>query len=191
MLGLAEFRRQERGQEVVLVRGIAERLPFADDSFDCVICQGSLDHFAQPDQFMAEVARILKPGGRLVIALANFDSLSCRLGRLVHRFRRRFRMAEMPARHYWQPPQNHTFKGNAAVLRRLATPWLRLEPMHGVSLLWLVRRWSLFVDSLPEPVAWALLRTADRLAYHVPSLSDTLIAVGRPRKEPPQEEPAP
>ncbi len=65
-------------------------------------------------------------------------------------------------------------------------------------MLWLVRRWSLFLESLPEPVAWALLRTVDRLAYHVPSLSDALISVWRPRKEPclpagrpSQEEPLP
>ena len=183
MLRLARLRRQERGQEVIFLRGIAERLPFADSSLDCVVCQGSLDHFARPEEFMAEVARILKPEGRAVIALANFESLSCRLGRLVHRFRRRFGIPEMPGRPYWQIPENHTFKGDADVLRRLAQPWLRLERMHGVSLLWLLRRWSLFLESLPEPAAWALLRSVDRLAYRVPSLSDTLISVWRPRKK--------
>lgn len=189
MLRLARLRRQERGEEVILVRGIAERLPFADDSFDCVVCQGSLDHFAEPERFMAEAARIVRPGGRVVIALANFESLSCRLGRLVHRFRRRFGIPEMPGRQYWQIPDNHTFKGDAIVLRRLAWPWLRLELMHGVSLLWLIRRWSLFLESLPRPVAWALLRTVDRLAYHVPALSDTLVSVWTPRKDRPQEGP--
>jgi len=191
MLGLARLRRQERGQGVFLVRAIAEGLPFADDTFDCVVCQGSLDHFAEPERFMAEVARILKPSGRAVIALANFESLSCRLGRLVHGFRRRFGIPELPGRPYFQIPDNHTFKGDAAVLRRMASPRLRLERMHGVSLLWLVRRWSLFLESLPGPIAWALLRTVDRLAYRLPSLSDTLISVWRPRKGPPPGESLP
>ena len=182
MLRLARLRREQRGQSVVLVRGIAEELPFSDDSFDCVVCQGSLDHFVQPRAFMAEVARILKPDGRAIIAIANFESLSCQLGRSLYRAKRLLNMPVMEGRAYWQPPPNHTFKGDLAVLRGLARPWLRLERCHGVSVLWLFRRWSLFVESLPEDVAWALLRTLDRIAYRAPSFSDMIVSVWRPDK---------
>ena len=182
MLRLARLRREQRGQSVVLVRGIAEKLPFCDNSFDCVVCQGSLDHFARPRTFMAELSRILKPDGRAVIALANFESLSCRLGRSLYRAKKRFGIPVMEGRAAWQIPPNHTFKGDYAVLRGMASPWLRLERCHGVSALWLFRRWSLFVESLPEDVAWALLRTVDRIAYRLPGLSDMIISVWRPNK---------
>jgi len=182
MLHLARLRREQRGQSVVLVRGIAEQLPFSDDSFDCVLCQGSLDHFARPRAFMGEVARILKPDGQAIIALANYESLSCRLGRSLYRAKKLLGIPVMEGRAYWQIPPNHTFKGDLAVLRQMARPWLRLERCHGVSVLWLFRRWSLFVESLPEDVAWALLRTLDQIAYRVPALSDMIISVWRPNK---------
>jgi len=88
----------------------------------------------------------------------------------------------MEGRAYWQIPPNHTFKGDYAVLRRMAGPWLRLERCHGVSVLWLFRRWSLFVESLPEDLAWPLLRALDRVAYRLPMLSDMIISVWRPNK---------
>jgi len=182
MLRLARLRREQRGQSVVLVRGIAEQLPFSDDSFDCVVCQGSLDHFARPRAFMGEVARILKPDGQAIIALANFESLSCRLGRSLCRAKKLLGIPVMGGRAYWQIPPNHTFKGDYAALRGMARPWLRLERCHGVSVLWLFRRWSLFVESLPEGVAWALLRTLDGVAYRMPGLSDMIISVWRPNK---------
>lgn len=182
MLRLARVRREERGQSVVLVRGIAERLPFSDDSFDCVVCQGSLDHFARPGAFLAEVARILKPDGRAIIAIANFESLSCRASRGLYRAKKLLGIPVMGGRAYWQIPPNHTFKGDYAALRQMARPWLRLERCWGVSLLWLFRRWSLFVESLPEDTAWAVLRTVDRIARRLPALSDMIISVWRPNK---------
>jgi len=182
MLRLARLRREQRRQSVVLVRGIAEQLPFSDDSFDCVVCQGSLDHFARPRAFMGEVARILKPDGQAIIALANYESLSCRLGRSLYRAKKLLGIPVMEGRAYWQIPPNHTFKGDLAILVGMARPWLRLERCHGVSVLWLFRRWSLFVESLPEDVAWALLRTLDQIAYRVPGLSDMIISVWRPNK---------
>jgi ubiquinone/menaquinone biosynthesis C-methylase UbiE len=43
----------------------AERLPFAPDSFDAVTCRIAAHHFPDPDAFVAEVARVLAPGGTL------------------------------------------------------------------------------------------------------------------------------
>ncbi|MEM7275493.1 MAG: methyltransferase domain-containing protein [Actinomycetota bacterium] len=42
----------------------AERLPFDDDSFDAVTCRIAPHHFPNPNHFIAEVARVLRPGGR-------------------------------------------------------------------------------------------------------------------------------
>jgi MPBQ/MSBQ methyltransferase len=44
----------------------AGRLPFADASFDRVLCVEAMFHFASRRQFFAEAVRVLKPGGVLV-----------------------------------------------------------------------------------------------------------------------------
>lgn len=45
----------------------AEALPFADESFDVVMIGFGVRNFADIPQSMREIARILKPGGRLVV----------------------------------------------------------------------------------------------------------------------------
>lgn len=45
----------------------AEKLPFADGSFERVLVVDALHHFAHQRHAVAELARVLKPGGRLVI----------------------------------------------------------------------------------------------------------------------------
>ena len=47
--------------------GRAEQLPFADASFDLVTCVNSLHHIARPARALDEMARVLGPGGRLVL----------------------------------------------------------------------------------------------------------------------------
>jgi len=47
------------------VAGDAERLPFADASFDAVICECAFCTFPDKAAAAAEVARVLRPGGRL------------------------------------------------------------------------------------------------------------------------------
>lgn len=41
----------------------AEALPFQNQFFDIVTCRIAAHHFAEPEKFVAEVARVLKPGG--------------------------------------------------------------------------------------------------------------------------------
>lgn len=53
-----------------LVQGSAEELPFADGSFDVVFCDHGAMGFADPDRTVPEAARVLRPGGRLVFAIA-------------------------------------------------------------------------------------------------------------------------
>jgi SAM-dependent methyltransferase len=48
------------------VANAAERLPFADGTFDAVICIDAINHFPDRSGVLAEWARVLKPGGRLV-----------------------------------------------------------------------------------------------------------------------------
>ena len=55
--------------------GDAERLDFADASFDRVNCSRVLVHLERPDAAVAEMARILAPGGRVAIWEPDFDAL--------------------------------------------------------------------------------------------------------------------
>ena len=45
-------------------QGTLEQLPFADASFDVVWCNGVLQHAANPEACLDELARVLKPNGR-------------------------------------------------------------------------------------------------------------------------------
>jgi SAM-dependent methyltransferase len=57
-------------QSLPLVQGTAEELPFADGSFDVVFGDHGAMGFADPDRTVPEAARVLRPGGRLVFAIA-------------------------------------------------------------------------------------------------------------------------
>ena len=46
-----------------------QRLPFADASFDRIICTETLEHVADAQLALRELARVLRPGGRLAISV--------------------------------------------------------------------------------------------------------------------------
>jgi len=48
-------------------RGDAERLPFADDSFDVVWSSGSIEYWPNPVDALEELRRITKPGGQVLV----------------------------------------------------------------------------------------------------------------------------
>ena len=158
-----------------LLRAVAEALPFRDGSLDLVVCQGSMDHFADPRLFIAEVARILAPGGRLVVALANYDSLSCLWGRHKTRFLRRLN-PRIPDDGYWQTPFDHTFKGTCLYLKRLRHPHLLRRQLYGISLFQFLSPWRKTLGALPRRQARALWRTVDGVARRIPLLADMVVA---------------
>jgi SAM-dependent methyltransferase len=51
--------------------GNAEDLPYPTDSFDCVVCLGSLEHISNPHKALREIYRVCKPDGRIVILVPN------------------------------------------------------------------------------------------------------------------------
>jgi SAM-dependent methyltransferase len=55
-------------KNVLLQEGHAAALPFVDASFDLVFCRTALHHFPHPDQCVAEMARVCRPGGRVVLS---------------------------------------------------------------------------------------------------------------------------
>jgi ubiquinone/menaquinone biosynthesis C-methylase UbiE len=62
----AERWRQFAGR-VHPVQGDSERLPFAGNSFDVVTCANSFHHYPDQGRAVAEMHRVLRPGGRLLL----------------------------------------------------------------------------------------------------------------------------
>lgn len=67
MLEIARRRAIEHGRDADLREGDAQALPFADRSFDTVVCTLSLCTIPDDRLAIAEAERVLRPGGRLVL----------------------------------------------------------------------------------------------------------------------------
>ena len=63
--------RARLGPGAPLVRADAGRLPFAPASFDRVFCSEVLEHVLNPKQVIAELRRVLRPGGWAVVSIPN------------------------------------------------------------------------------------------------------------------------
>jgi SAM-dependent methyltransferase len=61
-------------------------LPFRSDSFDLVLAGEIIEHVPFPDDLVAEIARVLRPGGRVVGSVPNAFRLKNRLSFLVGRW---------------------------------------------------------------------------------------------------------
>jgi SAM-dependent methyltransferase len=51
--------------------GDVRRIPFADASFDAIYSMGTIEHFDETQGAVAEIARVLKPGGRAIVGVPN------------------------------------------------------------------------------------------------------------------------
>ena len=54
-----------------IVLGVGEELPFADNSFDLILSNEVLEHVADDRAAAAEMARVTRPGGRIVVFAPN------------------------------------------------------------------------------------------------------------------------
>jgi len=57
----------DRRPALRLAAADAHQLPFQNDAFDAVVSSSSMHHWARPDEVLLEIARVLRPGGRVVI----------------------------------------------------------------------------------------------------------------------------
>ncbi len=74
---LARKRLDEEGApDVVLVCGCAENLPFEDGSFSSVVGGDVIEHVRDAEAVLSELHRVLRPGGRAILATPNRFSLS-------------------------------------------------------------------------------------------------------------------
>ena len=164
------------------VRGWADALPFADGSFDAAFCKGALDHFDDPETAIAEMARVTRSTGLVVLAIANFDSLACRVARALDRVREDWlALGPLRNRRGYDTPSDHFTRYELALMREQAGRAVQVERVIGISLGWGMPGWTGLLGRLPSPLARGLLRLADGLARLAPSLADVVVLVGRPR----------
>jgi ubiquinone/menaquinone biosynthesis C-methylase UbiE len=64
---IARSQAREAGVEVDFRRGNAASMPFADNSFDLVVCRAAFKNFRDPVGALREMGRVLKKGGKAVI----------------------------------------------------------------------------------------------------------------------------
>jgi 2-polyprenyl-3-methyl-5-hydroxy-6-metoxy-1,4-benzoquinol methylase len=62
-------------QNTKLQTASAQELPFNDDSFNVVIIKHIVEHLPDPQKAILEIGRVTEPGGTLILATPNLDSL--------------------------------------------------------------------------------------------------------------------
>jgi 2-polyprenyl-3-methyl-5-hydroxy-6-metoxy-1,4-benzoquinol methylase len=68
-----------------------KELPFADRSFDFITCLEGLEHIENPQQAMREFARLLRPGGTLIVSIPNILNIEERLKWLIYGYTSHFK----------------------------------------------------------------------------------------------------
>jgi ubiquinone/menaquinone biosynthesis C-methylase UbiE len=136
------------------VKGSAEKMPFRDNEFRCVVAGELIEHLGKPSDFLRECARVTEKGGVLLITTPNRKSL---VNRLTHSY-------EAPA---------HLTLFSESELRELLQECgfrireVRYFPYTGESNYGSRNRWSFFLrnlihniipDSLRENMAFAAER---------------------------------
>jgi SAM-dependent methyltransferase len=144
----------------VCIQGVSDMLPLADATFDCVLLSEVIEHLEEPHRTVREAARVLRPGGRLLVTTPNYRSFWPVMERVIDLLDRAPKMAG----------EQHITQFHPASLRRLLRDsGLRTDyfgTIYGLSP-FLALAWP----------AWADRRLARELARRS-SLGMILVAVG-------------
>lgn len=63
------------GNAAKIIQGDAERLPYEDASFDRVVASSLFSHVLHPETVVAEIKRVTRPGGRVVVSVCHEDKI--------------------------------------------------------------------------------------------------------------------
>ena len=149
------------------VQSIGELLPLHGNTFDCVILSEVIEHLPVPEVSILEAARVLRPGGRLLVTTPNYRSLWPVMEWIVDRSNKAPRMAG----------EQHISKFNPTSLLRLLSD-CRLD----VEYFGTIYNLSPFLSLMSQPSAERqLAREMDRPS----SLGMILVAVAvKPQHQP-------
>ena len=75
-INAARAHADEAGLEIQYYVGVGEKLSYEDATFDVVVCVDVLEHVEDLTKVLAEVARVLKPGGLFLFDTINRNPLS-------------------------------------------------------------------------------------------------------------------
>lgn len=118
-----------RSLHALLACADGTRLPLRDGSIDCVFAFDIIEHFERDDLLLAELRRVLRPGGQLVASVPSFPWLWSPHDEFLHH-KRRYRRGEL---------ERKLRAAGFRVERRRAFNFLLLPP---IALVRLARRWS-------------------------------------------------
>jgi SAM-dependent methyltransferase len=62
-------------EQTALQTASAEKIPFVDETFSIVIIKHIVEHLPDPKKAIAEIGRVIAPGGILILSTPNLDSL--------------------------------------------------------------------------------------------------------------------
>ncbi len=82
---MLDIARAKLGPAAELKPGRAESLPFLDETFDVVVSTSTFHYLRRPGKALREIARVLKPGGEIVITDWCHDYLACHVYDLILR----------------------------------------------------------------------------------------------------------
>lgn len=57
--------------KALLVNGLADKLPFKEETFDVVVCREMLEHVDKPSVTLKELSKVLRPNGYLCLTVPN------------------------------------------------------------------------------------------------------------------------
>lgn len=111
-----------------LVRGDGTRLPFRAGAFDVVVCSQVIEHFDDSEGALREAARVLAPGGTLLLSVPVFPPGAALLAQLLVRAL----LCLPPVRRRWHA---HVRFFSVRSLRRLVGRSYRVRDVRGFRLL--------------------------------------------------------
>ena len=150
-----------RGLHARFVHHDAERLPFDDNSFDVVYSNGVLHHTPNTRQVVAEIKRVLRPGGKAIIMMYAEDSLHYWL-KLVWQLGLNEKRLLRQSMHDIMSETVEITANDAKPLVKVYTRRRLRELFAGFDDISIVKRQLMAVE-LPDWLKWMPLDTAERL----------------------------
>lgn len=114
-----------RGYRVTLLKGELDEVGLEDDSFDAVVCTEVLEHVVDPHAVLRGIARVVRPGGRVVVTFPNDTLINQLKGVILSTPLKRlppFRRVEWGGDHFhlhvWTIPQMRTLLAKYFVVEK-------------------------------------------------------------------------